>query len=179
MRVSITDRDEICQDLEISPKFGFLRSTRWTPSFFWASTLEEAARAINRPHEDYPNRVPRTVKALEEAAEKPRALLHLNSYLLDLHLLIFPEFTYSGSWRRVDVRVGAHIAPHHQEVFLLMRRLVKEYRVIDSLSELLSWYYDFNTIHPFQDGNGRVSGVIVATRAHQLQPQLGWLAPGQ
>ena len=37
----------------------------WPPQFRWVATLDEAADAINRPHEDYPVRVVRTADCLQ------------------------------------------------------------------------------------------------------------------
>ena len=50
---------------------------------------------------------------------------------------------------------------------------------ITGLGTLKDWYHDFETIHPFQDGNGRVGGVTVAVLARKFRPEKGWLAPGQ
>ena len=46
-----------------------------------------------------------------------------------------------------------------------------------SQENLRHWYFDFETIHPFVDGNGRVGGIIIAAATHR---QHGiYLAPGQ
>ena len=44
-----------------------------------------------------------------------------------------------------------------------MRKLIKKYRarkVLD-LHDLLAFHYEFEQIHPFQDGNGRVGRLIL------------------
>ena len=44
---------------------------------------------------------------------------------------------------------------------------------------LLDWYSDFETIHPFQDGNGRVGGVVVAVYSNLWSTEGKYLAPCQ
>ena len=41
---------------------------------------------------------------------------------------------------------------------------------------LRKWYFDFNTIHPLKDGNGRTGGIVVAA-ASQLKYGI-YLTPG-
>ena len=42
---------------------------------------------------------------------------------------------------------------------------------------LEKWYFDFETIHPYIDGNGRAGGVIIAGLSFHLNHQ--FLTPGQ
>ena len=105
------------------------------------------------------------------------------SCLLDVHLRIFTGHSWCARWRDVNVRVGDHIAPSSADMPGLMLQLMERYRVKHwseySLGILQKWYSDFETIHPFQDGNGRVGGAVVAVYSHLLEPAKGWLAPNQ
>ena len=79
--------------------------------------------------------------------------------------------------RKTNVQVGSW-APSHpmflQElvdaifpVFLTDRPFAHErQKQISSNIELIEWYKWFETIHPFEDLNGRVGGIIVAVLSH-------------
>ncbi len=61
-----------------------------------------------------------------------------------------------NSWRNVNVRVGMHIAPQHREVPDLMKRW---HGNLDTMTPEEA-YKEFELIHPFQDGNGRVGKIV-------------------
>jgi len=155
--------------------FGNLRETEWNPTFEWVETNLECADKINSYHEDYPKYVEVTKSVLEKVGTGNWIL---SPQLQAIHQLIFSDQPWAGTWRQVDVRIGLHHPPSVNQVEELMLKLEELY-IISDIETLIEWYKDFETIHPFQDGNGRVGGVIVATYAHSLLPDKGWLAPNQ
>lgn len=68
-----------------------------------------------------------------------------------------------GDYKRLPNEVGgfATIAP--EDVSKAMKKLLKKYntRKILDLHDLLAFHYEFERIHPFQDGNGRVGRLIL------------------
>lgn len=156
--------------------FNNLRRTEWNPTFEWVKTAQEAADKINCYHEDYPKYVDITdwVLGLLPSADNK---IYRTSLVL-IHELIFADKSFAGEFRTCNVIVGIHRPPEKEDVEYLMAKLEESYTVKD-IDDLIEWYKDFETIHPFQDGNGRVGGVIVASYSHKLYPQKGWLAPNQ
>ncbi len=156
--------------------FDHLRKTPWDPTFTWQATPLGAANRINIWHEDYPLRVEATQRVLEGIGMMPLRIA--NSLLLWIHQEIFSDQPFAGRWRDVWVRVGAHVAPAPGQIPGLMGEM-EQVHVIHDLDDLVAWYTDLETVHPFQDGNGRVGGVVVAAYSQELAPERGWLAPNQ
>ena len=157
--------------------FDFLRTIPWEPQFKWVVSTYATADFINKPHEDYPKYTVSTQRLLEEGKET--VITASNVFLLRIHSAIFVDKSFAGRFRSVNVRVGLHHAPRYELVQKYMEELEQLYKEIGSVERLQEWYADFNTIHPFQDGNGRVSGVVLGVLSHRLQPEYGWLAPLQ
>ena len=60
-------------------------------------------------------------------------------------------------FRKVAVRVGRRIPPEYHEVPHLVKALLTQQNTL----EPLEFYREFELIHPFEDGNGRVGKILL------------------
>lgn len=76
------------------------------------------------------------------------------------------EFRTSQNWIGVSLRNAAFIPPHHDHVPRLMgdleRFLHDEALFVHPLIRIAIAHYQFETIHPFLDGNGRLGRLMIA-----------------
>ncbi len=116
-------------------------------------------------------RVLGSVLELAEVEGAIKAYESLESYkhddikdLLKAHkLLMNGILTTAGNFRRVNVGVGSkegvsHVAPPHDRVPQLMEQLFEWLKNSDEhpLIQSCVFHYEFEFIHPFSDGNGRI-----------------------
>ena len=158
----------------------------WNPQFHWIVDLAAAADEINAPHEDYPVRNDATSEIIFEYVSKlllePKLIITLDdiftihkyimstSGVLENGEIIYPLSDDNlGAYRSVTVRVGNHIPISPRFISAEMEKIlpleinVKDFNNISTIEKVLkAWYIEFETIHPFVDGNGRVGGAIVA-----------------
>ena len=68
-----------------------------------------------------------------------------------------------GDYKRLENEVGGIQTARPDEVPQKMKELLKAYNQTrqKSLADLLQFHYEFERIHPFQDGNGRVGRLIL------------------
>lgn len=92
-----------------------------------------------------------------------RMIKHLHALLKSSTSDSDKSWFATGNYKRLPNEVGGieTIAP--QKVGEAMRTLLKEYRAIKevSLTHILDFHHRFETIHPFQDGNGRIGRLIM------------------
>lgn len=90
------------------------------------------------------------------------------AFICKLHemLLVGIADDIAGRFRKKNeyVRVGTFIAPAPEHVELLMDRLMEEYTSNISaypIDAIARFHLEFETIHPFNDGNGRIGRVLL------------------
>jgi Fic family protein len=88
--------------------------------------------------------------------------------ILHLHRMLLTNINdnYAGRFRMQGeyVRVGMHIAPAPEHVHRLVESALVEYTSEQDIyftDKIAKFHLDFETIHPFCDGNGRMGRVII------------------
>lgn len=118
-----------------------------------------------------------TVRELFEAKNLARVLDYLESRpnlditidnLLLLHQMLIGGIkdSVAGRLRRESeyVRIGSHIAPAPEHVVGLLTSLIDDYNSqhdIYFLDNIAHFHTEFESIHPFVDGNGRIGRVLI------------------
>ncbi len=107
-------------------------------------------------------------RVLEYIRSKPNEPELSTEIILLLHKMLMGNINdvIAGRFRKKGeyVRVGTHIAPAPEHVERMMEEIILDYSADHSsyfIDKIAKFHLDFETIHPFCDGNGRMGRVII------------------
>ncbi|MBI3955338.1 Fic family protein [Candidatus Gottesmanbacteria bacterium] len=145
--LSLPDTEKILLEMEVSRRV----------------TVREVYEAKNLA------RVMAFIRALSKDREISKELICI------LHgiLLVGISDAIAGRFRKSNeyVRVGAFIAPAPEHIDLLMDRLLEEYTnnlTAYPIDAIARFHLELETIHPFNDGNGRIGRVFINLQLQRI-----------
>ena len=117
------------------------------------------------------------IKATEYAIERLKTLPLCNRFIKETHKILMNnvrgqeknpgEFRYSQNWiggQNSNIKTARYIPPNVLDMQEAMSDLEKYINSDDSLDPLIKAaliHYQFETIHPFLDGNGRIGRLLI------------------
>ena len=91
-------------------------------------------------------------------------------FIKDLHKMLKENISDSkkewfaiGDYKKLKNEVGGKITAKPTEVSSQIKELLDNYNKIDKMTfeDIIAFHYNFEIIHPFQDGNGRIGRLIM------------------
>lgn len=117
------------------------------------------------------------VKATEYAVERLKTFPLCNRLIREAHAVLMDgvrgqekspgEFRYSQNWiggQGSNLKTASYIPPNPEDMAIAMSDLEKYMNDEDSLDNLIRValiHYQFETIHPYLDGNGRIGRLLI------------------
>jgi len=114
-------------------------------------------------------------KVTEYIKKKTQELKINQKTILLLHQMLITNINdrIAGRFRKPGeyVRVGSYIAPAPERVEQMIETIINQYADDDKtyfLDKIAQFHLDFENIHPFNDGNGRIGRVLINLQLFKL-----------